>query len=97
MVAMSHWKEITKTYKYEMKPTKKQEVESYRTLNTCKDFYNILLGHRKDAYENSKWSITYDDQQNGKNNKLGEELRKVYEQVEQNVTDRKRNKNNITP
>lgn len=41
----SYWKEITKAYKYEMRPTKKQEVELYRTINTCKDLYNILLGH----------------------------------------------------
>ena len=90
----SHWKEITKAYKYEMRHTKKQEVGSYRTINTCKDLYNLLLGHRKDAYENGGWSITYDDQQRdlpelrNKNNEMGENLRKVYEQVEQNVADR---------
>jgi len=94
MVATSYWKEITKAYKYEMKPTKKQEVESCRTINTCKDLYNILLGHRKDVYENGGWCITYEDQQKdlpeirNKNNELGEKLRKVYEQVEQNVADR---------
>ncbi len=60
VVTISHWKEITKAYKYEIRPTKKQEVESYRT---CKDLYNILLGHRKDVYENGGWRITYEDQQ----------------------------------
>lgn len=94
VISTSYWKEITKAYKYETKPTKKQEVESYRTINTCKDLYNLLLGHRKDAYENGGWSITYNDQQDqlpglrNKNNELGEMLRKVYEQVEQNVVDR---------
>lgn len=94
ITSTSYWKEITKAYKYEMKPTKKQEVESYRTINTCKDLYNLLLGHRKDAYENGGWSITYNDQQDqlpelrNNNNELGKKLIKVYEQVEQNVADR---------
>lgn len=94
VVSISHWKEITKAYKYEMKSTKKQYVESYRTINTCKDLYNLLLGHRKDAYDNGGWCITYEDQQDqlpglrNKNNEMGENLRKVYEQVEQNVADR---------
>ncbi len=47
VVSISHWKEITNAYKYEMKPTKKQEVESYRIINTCKDLYNILLGQKR--------------------------------------------------
>ena len=94
VVSTSHWKEITKAYKYEMKPTKKQDVESYRTINTCKDLYNLLLGHRKDAYDNGGWCITYEDQQKdlpkirNRNDELGEKLRKVYEHVEQNVADR---------
>ena len=40
VVSMSYWKEITKNYKYEMMPTRKHEVEVYRTINTCKDLFS---------------------------------------------------------
>ncbi len=94
MVATSYGKEITKAYKYEMIPTKKQEAESYRTVNTCKDLYNHFLEERIKAYKEGGWSLTYDNQRDDikilreKKDDLGKKLKKVYEQVEQNVADR---------
>lgn len=64
MVGTSTHKEIMKSYKYEMKPTRKQEVILNKTIGICRHLYNIGLEQRKDAYENVKWSITYSDQQN---------------------------------
>lgn len=52
------------------------------------------MGERKDAYEKGGWSLTYDNQQadikilREKKDELGEKLKKIYEQVEQNVADR---------
>jgi len=94
VVSISQFKDITKAYKYELMPTKKQEVEFYRTVNTCKDLYNYFLEARRNAYDKGGWSLTYDDQQadikilRAKKDELGEKLRNVYEQVEQNVADR---------
>jgi transposase len=85
VASISYWKEITKAYKYETMPTRKQEVETYRTINTCKDLYNFFLGERKDAYEKGGWSLIYEDQQadikilREKKDELGEKLKKVYE------------------
>lgn len=43
MIATSQWKPIVKSYKYEMKPTKKQEVLLNQTLSTCRHLYNDSL------------------------------------------------------
>ena len=40
VVSISRWKEITKAYKYEMRPTKNQEVKLNQTLGTCRHLYN---------------------------------------------------------
>ena len=90
IVSISRWIPITNAYRYELKPTKNQEVKSIKTLGTCRTLYNNILGHRKDTYKKNGWSITYNDQQNDlpelrKNNK---DLQDIYEQVEQNVVNR---------
>lgn len=63
-VAISQWKEITKAYKYEMKPTKNQEVKSNQILSTCRHLYNDSLSERKKGWENGGWNVQYNDQQN---------------------------------
>ena len=94
VASISVWKEITKAYRYELKPRKNQEVKSLRTLETCRKLNNISLGHRKDTYKKKGWSITYKDQQDqlpelrNKNDEFGKDLRNVYEDVEQNVLHR---------
>lgn len=101
VVSISKWIPITKAYKYELKPTKNQEVKLNRTLSTCRHLYNDSLAERKDGYKNGGWNIKYKHQQNYlptlrnmKNSKVlskddfGKELRDVYEQVEQNVLKR---------
>jgi putative transposase len=93
-VSTSNWKEITKAYKYEMKPTKNQEVKLNQTLSTCRHLYNEILGERKDGWENGGWNIQYIDQQNylpemrNRRDEFGKELREIYAQVLQNVTKR---------
>ncbi len=84
---ISTWKEITKAYKYEMKPAKKQEVVLNKTLGICRHLYNVGLEQRKDAYDNGKWSITYSDQQDQLPvlRQKCSEFNDVYAQVLQNV------------
>ena len=94
VVSISQWKPITKAYRYELKPTKNQEVKLNRILNTCRHLYNDSLAERKDGYENGGWNVKYNDQQNylptlrNKNDEFGKELREIYAQVEQNVLKR---------
>ncbi len=94
VVSVSQWKLITKSYKYELRPTKNQEVKLNRTLNTCRHLYNDLLSERKEGWENGKWNVQYNDQQDylptlrNSNDEFGKELRDVYAQVEQNVAKR---------
>jgi len=94
VVSISKWKEITKAYKYEMKPTRNQEVELNHTVNTCRHLYNDILSERKEGWENGGWNLQHNDQQNylptlrNRKDEFGEELRKVYAQVEQNVIKR---------
>lgn len=90
VVSISQWKEITKSYRYESKPTKNQEVKMFRTLELCRKLDNISLGHRKDIYKEKGWSITYNDQQNQlpELRKIHKEFQDVYEDVEQNVLKR---------
>ena len=94
IVSISQWKDITKAYRFELLPTKNQEVKLIRTLETCRKLINISLGHRKDTYQKDGWSITYKDQQDqlpelrNNNDELGKNLREIYEDVEQNVLKR---------
>ena len=94
VISISQWIPITKAYRYELKPTKNQEVKLNRTLNTCRHLYNDSLAERKDGYENGGWNVKYNDQQNylptlrNKNDEFGKELREIYAQVEQNVLKR---------
>ncbi len=94
VVSISKWIPITKSYKYEMRPTKNQEVKLNQTLNTCRHLYNDILSERKDGYKNGGWNIQYNDQQNylptlrNRNDEVGKELREVYAQTLQNVIKR---------
>ncbi len=94
VVSISKWIPITKSYKYEMNPTKNQEVKLNHTLNTCRHLYNDILSERKEGWENGGWNIQYNDQQNylpilrNRNEEFGKELRDVYAQVLQNVIKR---------
>ena len=59
VISICQWKEITKAYRFELLPTKNQEVKMIRTLEICRNLSNISLGHRKDIYKKDGWSITY--------------------------------------
>lgn len=91
VVSMSKWIPITKAYKYEMSPSKNQEVKKNQTLSICRHLYNDTLAERKEAWENGQWNIQYDDQQNylpelrNENDKNSKYLQEVYAQVEQDV------------
>jgi len=94
VVSISSFKEITKAYKFEMRPTRKQEVLSNQTLSTCRHLYNDSLDERKKGYENGGWNVQYNDQQNylptlrNRNDETGKYLREIYAQVLQNVIKR---------
>ena len=90
VISISVWKEITKTYKYELVPTKKQDVLLNQTLSTCRHLYNDSLSERKKGWENGGWNVQYNDQQDylpilKKKNK---ELNNIQSQVLQNVIKR---------
>ena len=94
VVSMSSFKDITKSYKFEMKPNKKHEVLMNQILSTCRHLYNDSLSERKKGYENGGWNVQYNDQQNylptlrNKNDETGKYLREIYAQVLQNVLKR---------
>lgn len=94
VASISQWKEIVKSYKFEMKPTKKQEVLLNQTLCTCRHLYNDSLDERKKGYENGGWNVQYNDQQDylptlrNRNDETGKFLQDVYAQVLQNVIKR---------
>lgn len=94
VASISQWKEITKSYKYEMTPTKNQEVKLNQILNTCRHLYNDVLRERKEGWKNGGWNIQYNDQQNylpilrNRNDEFGKDLKDVYAQVLQNVIKR---------
>lgn len=91
VVSMSIWKEIRKTYRYELKPTKNQEVKFIKSLNTLRHLHNDSLAERKDGWKNGGWSVKYEDQQSyltvlrNKSDEWGKELRNVYTDVEQDA------------
>ena len=84
------YKEIMKSYKYELKPTRKQEIILNKTIGICRHLYNIGLEQRKKSYENGGWYIGYYEQKS----QLPElrqkcrEFNDVYAQVEQDVIGR---------
>lgn len=94
VISISQWKDITKAYKYEMKPNRKHEVLLNQTLSTCRHLYNDSLAERKKGWENGGWNVQYNDQQNylptlrNKNDETGKYLRDIYAQVLQNVIKR---------
>ena len=94
LVSISQWNDITKSYKFEMRPTRNQEIKSNQTLSTCRHLYNDLLAERKNGWENGGWNVQYNDQQDylpilrNKNDETGKYLREIYAQVLQNVTKR---------
>lgn len=87
VVGISTHKEIMRSYKFELKPTRKQEVSLNKTMSTCRHLYNLGLEQRKKSYEKGGWSINYSDQQD----QLPElrqkhvEYQDVYTDVLQNV------------
>lgn len=91
VVSISIWKEIRKAYRYEMKPSKNQEVKFIKALNTLRRLHNDSLAERKDGWKNGGWSVKYEDQQShltilrNKNDEFGKELRDVYTDVEQDA------------
>ena len=94
VVSISQWKDITKSFKYEMKPIRNQEVKLNQTISTCRHLYNDSLAERKKGWENGGWNVQYNDQQNylptlrNKNDETGKYLREIYAQVLQNVLKR---------
>jgi putative transposase len=79
---------MLKMYKYRIFPTKKQEKKLHETLDECRWLYNHLLAQRKEAYEQSRLSLTCFQQQ-ATFPLLKEQrpsLRTVHSQVLQNVT-----------
>lgn len=53
---------MLKTFKYRLNPTKKQIRLLKTTLNECRWLYNHLLEQRKNAWEQSKQSLSYHEQ-----------------------------------
>lgn len=91
VTSISQWKTIIKSYRYEMKPTKNQDVKFIKALNTLRHLHNDSLAERKDGWKNGGWSVKYEDQQNyltvlrNKNDEKGKFLRDVYTDVEQDA------------
>jgi putative transposase len=94
VVSISQWKEIIKAARYEMLPSKKQDVRLNQTLNTLRRLHNDSLEERQNGWKNGGWSVQYDDQQlhlttlRNKNDEWGKELRNVYTDVEQDAIKR---------
>ena len=98
VTSMSIWINIVKSYRYEMEPSKKQEVKCLRTLEVCRHVHNWSYGERKEAWKNGGWRVTYKDQQDHltrlrhgldkENEELGKELNEIYAQIAQNQVHR---------
>lgn len=52
IVSEYQWLEILKSYRYELRPTKKQEVKMLNTLETCRHVHNWSLEERKNGWQN---------------------------------------------
>ena len=55
---------LIKTYKYKLKPTKRQKETFDSWINTCRALYNLALSERKMAYEMRKVSVSRYNQYN---------------------------------
>ena len=53
---------MLKTFKYRLYPSKKQAVLMDETLETCRHWYNLCLGERKNAWETEQRNIGKFDQ-----------------------------------
>ena len=53
---------LKKSYKFQLAPTKQQEIILQRALDACRFLYNQCLEHRILAYEELDWSLTKNDQ-----------------------------------
>jgi len=78
------------TYKFRLYPTKVQEQQLLRTLETCCNFYNHILEQWKFLWERERKSLSRFKWSNyaTKVRQQNEELQQVYSQVLQNVCDR---------
>lgn len=81
---------MRKTFKYRLFPTKTQRTRLDQTLESCRKVYNKTLAMRKDAWEQEKRNVTYYDTKKMLPIWKEEipELKEVYSQVLQNVTER---------
>lgn len=78
---------MLKTFKYRLKPTKKQKTLMQDTLDECRWLYNYLLEQRKIAWEEREESLNYYSQANTLPGLKTERpsLANVHSQVLQNV------------
>ena len=77
-----------KSFKYRLYPTRKQEQLLINTLNTCRHTYNDALEQRKEAYQNTQKTLTYNQQANNLAKNKNHYQSQVYSQVLQNVLKR---------
>ena len=52
---------ILRSYVYRLYPTKEQEEQIHRTFGCCRFVYNHFLSARKDAYQTTKTSISFNE------------------------------------
>jgi putative transposase len=78
---------MLKTFKYRLRPTKKQERLLQSTLDECRWLYNHFLEQRKTSWEDKKKSLNYPIQAVSipKLKKERDTLSNVHSQVLQNV------------
>lgn len=81
---------FTRSYKFRLYPTDKQEKLLNNSLETCRVIYNKVLETRKLAYETEKKKISKYDCNNliVKWKKEDEKIKQVYSQCLQNVSER---------
>jgi putative transposase len=81
---------MTKSLKYRLFPTKKQQRLLQEQLNECRWLYNHFREQRKTSWEQNKKSISYFDQCKSivALKKERQSLNNVYSQILQNVADR---------
>lgn len=81
---------MTRTYKFRIYPSNKQELLLNNSLETCRIIYNKILETRKVAYDTEKKSISKFDCNNliVKWKESDEKIKSVHSQVLQNVSER---------
>ena len=79
-----------KTYKFKLKPNKKQEETLFHYLNTTRFIYNLCLDYKKNLYQNHNISISKNDIQKELKDIKNETdwIGSLHSQVIQEVTDR---------